>query len=93
MVCYIDDILVAGVDQADHLKTLSCVLERLQKAGFRLNKSKCKFEQSSVSYLSHIIDAEGLHPTKEKLCAIAEAPVPKDITSLRAFLGLLMFYS
>lgn len=34
-VCvYIDDILVTGESEEDHLKTLDEVLERLSKAGF-----------------------------------------------------------
>ena len=47
-VSRLDDILVAGTDEEDHLHTLSLVLERLLNAGFRLNKAKCKFFQSSV---------------------------------------------
>ena len=43
-VSRLDDILVAGIDEEDHLRTLSLVLERLLTAGFRLNK--CKFFNS-----------------------------------------------
>jgi len=93
VICRLDDILCGGSDDDDHLKTLSLVLDRLQNAGFKLNKSKCKFLQSSVTYLGHVIDAEGLHPTADKLKAIREAPAPKDVTALKAYLGLLMFYS
>ena len=82
-----------GVDQADHLNTLSLVLQKLSDAGFRLNKSKCKFQSSSVSYLGRVIDAEGLHPTNDKLTAVEKAPIPKDVSTLKSFLGLLMFYS
>ena len=45
-----DDILVAGIDEEDHLCPLSLVLERLLMAGFRLNKAKCKFLQKCVTY-------------------------------------------
>ena len=92
-VSRLDDILVAGTDEEDHLHTLSLVLERLLNAGFRLNKAKCKFFQSSVVYLGHVIDGEGLHPTQDKLKAIRDAPRPKDVTALKSFLGLIMFYS
>ena len=92
-VCRLDDILVAGIDEADHLLTLSQVLERLRSAGFRLNKTKCKFLQQSVIYLGHKIDKKGLHPTDDKLAAIRDAPRPKDVTALKSFLGLIMFYS
>lgn len=93
VICYLDDILVAGENEKDHLATLSVVFERLEKAGFKLNASKCQFEKSSVTYLAHKIDADGLHPTDKKLQAIRDAPIPKDVTQLKSFLGLLMFYS
>ena len=48
-VSRLDDILVAGIDEEDHLRTLSLVLERLLTAGFRLNKAKCKFFYKNVS--------------------------------------------
>ena len=40
-----------------------------------------------------MIDGNGLHPTDEKLKAVQDAPRPKDVTALKSFLGLLMFYS
>ena len=91
-VCYLDDILEASKTHTDHFDNLALVFEKLQRAGFKLNKGKCKFEQSSVIYLGHVIDATGLHPTQDKLNAIQNAPPPKDVTSLKSFLGLLMFY-
>ncbi|CAB4033870.1 Transposon Tf2-9 poly, partial [Paramuricea clavata] len=69
-VSRLDDILIAGTDYEDHLNTLSQVLGRLLKFGFKLNKSKCKFLQSSVVYLGHLIDSAGLHPTEDKLAAV-----------------------
>ena len=73
ITCYLDDILVAGKSAQEHYQPLACVFEKLQSAGFKLNKSKCKFEQSSVTYLGHVIDDKGLHPTREKLDAIRDA--------------------
>ena len=92
-VSRLDDILIAGTDYQDHLNTLSQVLERLLKYGFKLNKTKCKFLQSSVVYLGHLIDSAGLHPTIDKLAAVRDAPPPKDAVALKSFLGLIMFYS
>ena len=40
-----------------------------------------------------MIDGNGLHPTEEKLRAVKDALRPKDVTALKSFLGLLMFYS
>ena len=92
-VSRLDDTLIAGTDYQDHLNTFSQVLERLLKYGFTLNKAKCKFLQSSVVYLGHLIDSAGLHPTMDKLAAVRDAPPPKDAVDLKSFLGLIMFCS
>ena len=73
---------MAGTDPEDHLRTLSLVLECLRSAGFKLNKTKCKFLQQSVVYLGHKLDGEGLHLTDDKLAAIGDALRPTDITTL-----------
>ena len=43
-----------------------------------------------MEYLGHVIDGTGIHPTKDKIQAIKEAPVPKDITQLRAFVTIMV---
>ena len=92
-VSHLDDIPEAGINEEGHLRTLSLVLELLLAAGFRLNKAKCKFLQKCVTYLGHKIDGEGLHPTHDKLASIRDAARSKDVTALKSFLGLIMFYS
>lgn len=64
---YIDDILVTGETTEDHLRSLEEVLRRLEKAGLRVKKSKCRFMQPSIIYLGHLIDADGIHPLSEKV--------------------------
>lgn len=91
--CYLDDIIIAGRDLSECYELVREVLNRLQKSGVKVNLAKCKFFESSVDYLGHTIDEQGIHPTKEKLRAIIEAPEPQDLTQLRAYLGLLNYYS
>ena len=50
------------------------------------------FLQDSVNYLGHQIDANGLHALEDKLDAIMNAPPPRNVQQLRAFLGLLNYY-
>ena len=69
------------------------MLQRLKEAGLRLNLAKCLFLKPSIEYLGHVIDQEGLHPTKDKVRAIKEAPTPKNLTELRSFLGLVNYYA
>ena len=89
VVVYINNILIAGGSEEDHLKTLALVLARLDNVGIQLRKSKCKFIQESVTYLGHRIDQHGVHPLKEKVQAVQEAPAPKNITELKSYLSLL----
>ena len=90
---YLDDILVTGKNESEHIKNLEEVLIHLEKAGLRLKKQKCSFMLPSVDYLGHSITPEGLQPTKEKICAITDAPVPTNLAQLRSFLGLVKYYS
>ena len=90
---YLDDILVTGKTESEHIRNLEEVLIRLEKAGLQLKKQKCSFMLSSVDYLGHSISLEGLQPTRGKICAITDAPIPSNLTKLRSFLGLVNYYS
>ena len=92
VVVYLDDILITGPSEEEHLSSLKQVLTRLQGAGLRLNKKKCNFLVPSVTYLGYRIDSEGLHPTDEKLKAVQQVPAPTGVTELKAYLGLLIYY-
>ena len=92
-VCiYLDDILITGQTEEQHLANLEQVFKQLEAAGMRLKRNKCCFNLPEVTYLGHQIDKNGLHPTEEKTKAILEAPTPKNTTELRAFLGLINYY-
>lgn len=90
--CYLDDILVTGKTTEEHLRNLEEVLVRLHDYGLRANKDKCKWFETSVTYLGHIVSKEGLHKEPSKVKAVSEAPTPHDVTSLRSFLGLVNYY-
>lgn len=47
----------------------------------------------SGSLSGHEIDEVGIHPTKEKVEAISEAPAPTSVTKIKSFLGLVNFYA
>ena len=87
VVVYLDDILITGRTDAEHLATLERVLDQLEKHGLRVNKSKCTFLAPFVTYLGHKIDKEGLHPTDDKVKAVQDAPAPKNIQLAESLLG------
>ncbi|KAJ8021906.1 hypothetical protein HOLleu_39239 [Holothuria leucospilota] len=93
VMCYLDDILITGMNTEQHLERLRLVLNRLKDHGLRLKASKCKFLQGSLLYLGHVIDREGIRPYPEKVHDIMEAPSPSDIGELRSFLGMVQYYA
>ncbi|KFD63932.1 hypothetical protein M514_23923 [Trichuris suis] len=90
---YIDDIIVTGCDEQQHMKRPHMVLSRLKKAGMRTRTSKCKFLCKSVTYLGHRIIAHGIHPTEERIEAIKKMPMPSNVHELRSFLGAVNYYA
>ncbi|CAI2737870.1 unnamed protein product, partial [Dicrocoelium dendriticum] len=89
---YLDDILVTGRSDSDHLNTLRTVLLRLEECGLKLKRSKCEFLSDSVCYLGYKLDKTGLHVLQDKIAPIVQAPQPKNSDELRSFLGMLSHY-
>ena len=83
--CLLDDILITGKTDKDHLKSLDEVLNWLETAGLRLKKQKCHFLCNSVVYLGHHIDASGLSPCAEKVQAVRDALTPTSVSELKSF--------
>ena len=92
VMCYLDDILISGRTEEEHLDNLRKVLQKFREHGIRAKKSKCTFLKTSVQYLGHIIDVDGLRATDDKVQAIVQAPPPRNVSELRSFLGLLNYY-
>ena len=92
VVVYLDDILVTGKTEREHLSNLTEVLRRMDDAGVKLKLKKCVFQAPEVTYLGHKINAEGLHPSEDKVQAVIKAPTPSNITELKAYLGLVNYY-
>jgi len=90
VACYLDNLIIKGISDKEHLDRLEEVLKRLTKSGVKVNRDKCQFFQDSVKFLGHRIDVEGIHTT-DKLLAIQKAPASRNITELLSFLGLINY--
>ncbi|KAK2566762.1 Transposon Tf2-6 polyprotein [Acropora cervicornis] len=84
-----DDQLVGGTNDDEHLKNLEAVFKQFLKFGLRVKLAKCVFTAPSVIYFGLHFSEKGLQPTDEKVQAIKEAPSPRNVTELRSFLGML----
>ncbi|CAM5080373.1 unnamed protein product [Natator depressus] len=91
--CYLDDIIVFGNTSEEHDNNLQSVLNCISTAGLQLNRSKCKFKQTELTFLGHTISQAGLKPDPAHILAISNAPPPTDLQTLRSFLGLASWYA
>jgi hypothetical protein len=89
---YLDDIIVFSRSFEDHLKHLEEVFTRLKNANLSLKAEKCHFGQAQVLYLGHVVSAQGIRADPGKVSAVQNFPTPKDVSSLRSFLGLANYF-
>ncbi|GBN34978.1 Retrovirus-related Pol polyprotein from transposon gypsy [Araneus ventricosus] len=76
----------------DLLNNIRKVSQRLQKANLKLSPKKCRFFRKEVSYLGHIISADGVKTDPEKTKAVVDWSRPETVHDLRSFLGLCTYY-
>lgn len=87
VIAFLDDLIIFSDTLEQHEDRLMKVLQRISAFGLKLAPSKCRFFQTSVKYLGHVISAQGIHPDPDKISAIKEWPIPKTVRDLRGFLG------
>ncbi|KAI3356510.1 hypothetical protein L3Q82_017717, partial [Scortum barcoo] len=68
------------------------VLHCLKDYGLRLSPEKCQFFRSSVKYLGHVVDAQGVHTDPDKVSALKDWPCPVNREELKQFLGFAGYY-
>ena len=91
--CILDDMIITGKTDEEHLENLEKLLKRLQDAGLKANKDKCEFFRDKVQFCGHEIDSKRLHKTQEKIDAVVNEPRPENVSQLRSLLGLVNYYN
>ncbi|BHF65473.1 hypothetical protein SprV_0200848400 [Sparganum proliferum] len=89
---YIDDLLVASSDAAEHEVHLRQLFERLDSFGVVINAAKCVFGVPNLIFLGHEVNSDGIKPVPEKVSSISTFPVPTTINQVRRFLGMVNYY-
>ena len=54
--------------------------------------SKCDFFKDKIQYLGHVVTKEGISVDLEKIKAIEDWLVLKDVTDIRSFMGINGYY-
>ncbi|GBO41428.1 Transposon Ty3-I Gag-Pol polyprotein [Araneus ventricosus] len=89
---YVDDLLIASVDEESHKSDLDLVFSKLREHGIVVNPQNCVFGQSELEFLGFLVSSNGISPLPEKVQFLKEFPLPKTDQELRRFLATLNFY-
>ena len=93
VLIYLDDILVVTKgDFSEHLEVLEKVLDRCKKFGLILKGSKTKLAQREIKFLGHYLDKDVVRTDPDKVKAISDFPIPRNVHDVRSFKGLINFY-
>ena len=92
VVVYLDDILIYTESMRQHVALVQKVLQRLRDAGLHAHIDKSFFHLKEVEYLGYNISEHGISMSKEKVQAVQEWPVPRNVKDVQAFLGFANFY-
>ena len=76
VVVFIDDILMYSKDAQEHEQHLRIVLETLREKRLYAKLSKCEFWLKEVSFLGHIVFAEGIRVDPAKIEAVVNWTPP-----------------
>ena len=92
VLVYLDDIIVFGRNFPEHLENLRHVFQRIRSANLKISPHKCELFRTSINFLAHVISKEGVQTDPKKIEAVKTYPIPVNVKTLRAFLGLVGFY-
>ena len=87
----IDDILLHGTTEEEHGKRLEAALQGCEEINLTLNKNKCEFKVTEVTYVGHRLTKERIKPDEEKVKAIKNMPAPTDKKGVERFIGTVNY--
>ena len=89
---YLDDAIGSGDCPMAFVVTLATFFAWLRLHNLKLSPNKSWIGAARVDFLGHIISQDGVRPIDDKIAALAQMPLPRDIQQLRSLFGGLSYY-
>ena len=83
ILCHMDDVLVFEATQEEHDLNLMVVLKQLDAADVTLNPARCEVSKTSIKFLGHLLDKNGINANLNKTEAVLHMDAPQSVTDLR----------
>ena len=88
-----DDIIVFGKTRKEHDSNLEQCLKRIFNKGMRLNQSKCKFLDTTLSFFGQVFLARLQKPDSKRVQDLQNAQIPRNVHEVRSLLGMANYSS
>lgn len=89
---YMDDIIVIGRTEAEHMQNLREVFEVCRQRQLKLNPEKVNFFRPEVTFLGHKCTKDGLLPDDSKIECIKKYPKPTNADETKRFTAFTNYY-
>lgn len=92
VLTYLDDLIIPSSDEATGVENLRVILKIASESGLSVNWKKCRFLQTRVEFLGHIIENGRIYPSEKKIEAVRKFPEPNGVKQVQSFLGLSGYF-
>ena len=89
---YLYDVILFEQSLQEHNEKLREIFERLRQFNLKIEPNKCEFLKTELNYLGHIVTSEEVKPNPNKVQAINNFPIPRNVTDVKSFLSLAGYY-
>ena len=89
---YLDDILIASTSLVEDMGHVQQLCDKLKEYGMAVGEDKCVLGVSSLEFLGHIVNANGIIPMPKKVQGITDFKAPTNQKETLRYLGMLNYY-
>ncbi|MBW0481924.1 hypothetical protein O181_021639 [Austropuccinia psidii MF-1] len=92
MVVYIDDIIIYSETWENRVQYIDRVLSKFTPINLKISLKKCNFGKQELLALGHKVSGLSLAIHQNKVAAVLQNPVPKNIKEMKSFFGFASYY-